>query len=153
MSSALVPALAVFALLGVVLAVVDVRTRRLPDAILMPGGAAAVLSLCAAAIGVGEPWRLLGVAGGAIGAFVTCLALHLARPASFGGGDVKLAGLCGAFLGWCGPEAVASGIAAGVVVGGVAAAGAVLAGARGATIAFGPFLVLGTWWRLLTGPW
>lgn len=106
---ALVPALAVFAVLGIVLAVVDVHTHRLPDVILLPGAAAVVLSLCVAAVWVGEPSRLLGVGGGAIGAFLVCFALHLARPASFGGGDVKLAGLCGALLGWGGVEAVASG--------------------------------------------
>jgi len=153
MPQALAPALGAFALLSVVLAVVDARTRRLPDALLLPGGAGVLVLALGAALVAGEPHRAVGVLGGAASSFLACLILHLARPAAFGGGDVKLAALCGAALGWVGPEAVASGIAVGFVVGGVAATGAVLAGARSAAIAFGPFLLFGTWWRLLSGPW
>lgn len=150
---ALGAALAVFAVLSVALAVTDVRSHRLPDRILLPGAFAVLaLSLSAAAV-TGTPDRVAGVCGGAMGAFAVCLAVHLARPADFGGGDVKLAGLCGAVLGWLGPEAVASGIALGFVAAGVAACGVVLAGARGEAIAFGPFLLIGTWARLLAGPW
>jgi prepilin signal peptidase PulO-like enzyme (type II secretory pathway) len=148
---ALVPALSVFAVLSGVLAVVDARTRHLPDAIVLPGGAAVVLLLGAAALAIGEPARLAGIGGGAVGAFTACLALHLARPAAFGGGDVKLAALCGAVLGWGGFEAVASGLALAFLAGGIGAAGALLASARGASIAFGPFLLFGAWWRVLTG--
>jgi leader peptidase (prepilin peptidase)/N-methyltransferase len=147
------PALAVFAALSVILAVTDVRTHRLPDRILLPGGTAVLTLLAAAAAVIGAPDRVAGLGGGAALAFAVCLAVHLARPAEFGGGDVKLAGLCGAVLGWYGPEAVASGIALGFVAGGVAAGGVVLAGVRGRAIAFGPFLLFGTWARLLAGPW
>lgn len=149
---ALAPALTVFAVLGVVLAVIDARTHRLPDAILVPGAGMVLILLGGAAVTIGEPLRAVGVAGGAAAAFLACLAVHLARPAAFGGGDVKLAGLCGAVLGWVGPEAVASGIALGFVAGGVAASGAVLAGMRSASIAFGPYLLVGAWGRLLAGP-
>ncbi|MDQ1137283.1 leader peptidase (prepilin peptidase)/N-methyltransferase [Microbacterium sp. SORGH_AS 1204] len=149
----LVPALVVFAMLSVVLTVVDVRTHRLPDGIVLPGGGIVLALMASAAVVIGSPHRLAGIAGGAAAAFVVCLAVHLARPAAFGGGDVKLAGICGGVLGWVGPEAAASGIALAFVAGGVAAAGTVAAGARGTTIAFGPFLLLGTWARLLSGPW
>ena len=149
---ALAPALTAFAVLGGVLAVVDARTHRLPDAILLPGGATVLVLLGGAAVTMGEPLRAVGVAGGAAGAFVACLTVHLARPSAFGGGDVKLAGLCGAVLGWIGPEAVASGIALGFIAGGIAATGAVLAGARDASIAFGPYLLAGAWARWLVGP-
>lgn len=149
---ALAPALTVFAVVGGVLAVIDARTHRLPDAVLVPGAGAVLLLLVGAAVTVGEPLRAVGVAGGAAGAFLACLAVHLARPDAFGGGDVKLAALCGAVLGWVGPEAVASGIALGFVAGGVAATGALLAGARGASMAFGPYLLIGAWARVLAGP-
>lgn len=148
----LAAALSVFAGLSVVLAMVDARTRRLPDAILVPGGAAVVVLLGGAAFAIGEPGRLAGIAAGALSAFAGCLAVHLARPAAFGGGDVKLAALCGAVLGWQGLEAVASGIALAFLAGGIGAAGVLLAGARGGSIAFGPFLLFGAWWRVITGP-
>ncbi|KTR96739.1 hypothetical protein NS220_00705 [Microbacterium testaceum] len=148
---ALAAALSVFGVLSVVLAVVDVRTRRLPDAIVLPGGAAVVLLLGAAALSTGDPSRLAGIGAGAVGAFGACLAVHLVRPAAFGGGDVKLAALCGAVLGWGGLEAVASGIALAFLAGGVGAVGTLLAGARGASIPFGPFLLFGAWWRVIAG--
>ncbi|KSU54332.1 prepilin peptidase [Microbacterium enclense] len=149
----LAPALAVFAVLSVALAVVDVRTHRLPDGILVPGGGIVLVLMAGAAAVTGSPHRLMGLGGGVVAAFVVCLAVHLARPAAFGGGDVKLAAVCGGVLGWVGPEAVASGIALAFVAGGMAGAGAVAAGARGTTIAFGPFLLGATWVRLLSGPW
>lgn len=147
----LAAALSVFAGLSVLLATVDARTRRLPDAILVPGGAAVVVLLVAAAVAIGEPARLVGIVAGALSAFAACLAVHLARPAAFGGGDVKLAALCGAVLGWGGLDAVASGIALAFVAGGIAATGVLLAGARRASIPFGPFLLFGAWWRVIAG--
>jgi leader peptidase (prepilin peptidase)/N-methyltransferase len=47
---------------------------------------------------------------------------------------------------------VASGIALGFIAGGVAATGALLAGMRGASIAFGPSLLVGAWARVLAEP-
>jgi prepilin signal peptidase PulO-like enzyme (type II secretory pathway) len=145
----LAPALSVFAVLSGVLALVDVRDRRLPDAVVLPGGAVVILLLSIAAAAVHEPSRSVGVVLGAAGAFLVCLAIHLARPADFGGGDVKLAGVCGAVLGWEGTGGVASGLCVGFVAGGIAAVGAVLAGARRMPLPFGPFLLFGTWWQVL----
>ncbi|MGX8249455.1 hypothetical protein, partial [Escherichia coli] len=82
-------------------------------------------------------------------AFLVCLALRVARPTAFGGGDVTLAGLAGTHLGWFGSDAVASGLAAGFLCGGAAGFGALLAAGRRAEFAFGPPLLLGTWWALL----
>lgn len=79
------------------LSVHDVRTRRLPNLLTLPG-AAAVLVL-AAANGRGAAALV-----GAVVLAATYLAVHLASPAGMGAGDVKLAlgmgGLSGAF----GPE-------------------------------------------------
>lgn len=150
-SSTALPALALslFAVVSVVLAVIDVRRRRLPDAVVLPATIAAVLVLSIAAAIVGRPARAADVALGALGAFGACLLVRLARPEAFGGGDVKLAALVGAHLGWFGPEAVASGIALGFVAAGCAAFGVVAAGGRGASLPFGPFLLLGAWVRVL----
>lgn len=142
-------ALAVFAVLSVVLAVIDHRHHRLPHALVLPGLALALTLLTSAALAAGETGRIAGVWGGAASAFLVCLALRVARPTAFGGGDVTLAALAGAHLGWFGPDAVASGVAAGFLCGGAAGLGALLAAGRRAEFAFGPPLLLGTWWALL----
>jgi leader peptidase (prepilin peptidase)/N-methyltransferase len=76
------------------LTVFDVRYRRLPNALTLPG-AAAVLAV---AVGCG---RGLPALAGALGLAALYLIVHLAIPAGLGAGDVKLAlgvgGLTGAF--------------------------------------------------------
>lgn len=144
-----VVAFALFAVVSAVLAVGDVRRRRIPDRVVLPATIVAVLLLAVAAARTGCPSRAAEVALGAAAAFGVCLLVRLARPEAFGGGDVKLAALVGAHLGWFGPEAVASGIALGFVAAGCAAVGVVAAGGRGASLPFGPFLLLGAWVRVL----
>ncbi|WJS92101.1 prepilin peptidase [Microbacterium testaceum] len=145
-------AAAVFAVASVGLVVVDVRTHRLPDAVVLSALVVVAGLLTAEALRVGDTPRAVGVVGGAGATFAVALALHLGRPGAFGGGDVKLAALVGAPLGWYGPEAVASGLLIALLLGGVAAAGVLLAGGRRVQIAYGPWLLLGAWLRLLSGP-
>ena len=77
-----------------VLSVYDIRERRLPNWLTMPG--AAVILAVAAAAGRGVPSVL-----GAIGLAGLYLAVHLIAPPAMGAGDVKLAaglgGLTGSF--------------------------------------------------------
>ena len=77
-----------------VLSVYDIRERRLPNWLTMPG--AALILAVAAAVGHGVPSLL-----GAVGLAGLYLAVHLISPAAMGAGDVKLAvgvgGLTGAF--------------------------------------------------------
>ena len=141
-------ALASFAVLSVVLAVVDLRHHRLPHVLVLPGLVLALALLNAAALAAGTPERGEGVWGGAATAFLVCLVLHRLRPADFGGGDVTLAALAGAHLGWFGADAVVRGLVAGFACGGAVAAAVLLAGARRAEVALGPPLLLGTWWVL-----
>jgi leader peptidase (prepilin peptidase)/N-methyltransferase len=78
----------------VVLCVYDIRERRLPNWLTMPG-AFAILAVAAVA-GRGAPAFL-----GAVGLAGLYVAVHLIAPAAMGAGDVKLAagvgGLTGAF--------------------------------------------------------
>ena len=78
----------------VVLCVYDIRERRLPNWLTMPG-ALAILAV-AAAVGCGVPALL-----GAVGLAGLYVVVHLISPAAMGAGDVKLAagvgGLTGAF--------------------------------------------------------
>lgn len=153
MPGPLVAAFALFAVVSVVLAVADVRTHRVPDAVVLPAAAVGVALLAAAAAERGDTARIAGVCLGAAGAFAACLLVHLARPSAFGGGDVKLAALVGAHLGWFGPDAVAFGLALGFAAAGVAGLGVIAAGARRVELPFAPFLLLGAWARVVTGPW
>lgn len=73
----------------------DLRHRRLPNWLTLPG--AGVILLGAVLAGRGGP-ALLGA--GALGAVY--LLVHLAAPAAMGAGDVKLAFGLGALTGWLG---------------------------------------------------
>jgi leader peptidase (prepilin peptidase)/N-methyltransferase len=68
----------------IALSVYDIRDRRLPNALTLPG--AAVILAAAALMGRGVP-ALIGA--GALAALY--LAVHLIAPAGMGAGDVKLA--------------------------------------------------------------
>jgi leader peptidase (prepilin peptidase)/N-methyltransferase len=77
-----------------VLSCYDVRHRRLPNALTLPG--AGVILLTAALAGRGQP-----ALAGAAALAAMYLLIHLASPAAMGAGDVKLAiglgGLAGCF--------------------------------------------------------
>jgi leader peptidase (prepilin peptidase) / N-methyltransferase len=75
----------------------DIRRRRLPNLLTLPG-AAAVLPAAALA---GRGWPALAGAGALAGVY---LLVHLVAPAAMGAGDVKLALGCGALAGCCGVE-------------------------------------------------
>lgn len=70
----------------------DVRVRRLPNLLTLPG--AAVILLAAAGAGRGEP-----ALAGAAALTATYLLVHLVSPAGMGAGDVKLAIGLGALAG------------------------------------------------------
>lgn len=140
-----------FAVLSVVLAVIDARTHRLPDKLVLPAYPVAAVVLLTAALLRGDPAQLIPVLGGALGLFAFYLALRMLQPGAMGGGDVKLAGLVGAFLGYHGWEAVLGGALAGFICGGLYAA--VLLATRRARassgVAFGPWMLLGAWAAIL----
>ena len=75
-----------------VLSVYDIRERRLPNWLTMPG--AAVILAVAAAAGRGMPALL-----GAVALASLYLVVHLLAPAAMGAGDVKLAAGVGALTG------------------------------------------------------
>ena len=117
--------------------VADLRTRQIPDGPLLVG--------LAVAIGGGvlvEPGSLPGRLLAALGAAGFLLAAALIRRDGMGLGDVKLAGVLGAYLGAGVIEALLIAFAAG------SAAGLALIArygwsARSRTIPFAPFLALG----------
>lgn len=129
--------------LGIALAVIDARTRRLPNRLVALLTAGGVLFLSSAAIvehDLPALWRALA---GLAMSFGVYLVISLAARGGLGAGDVKLAAPVGLYLGWLGWEALAAGIVLAFVIGGVA--GLVLAARkrriRGLTVPFGPFML------------
>lgn len=141
----------VVAALGVVMAYVDLRERRLPDWLTLPALAGAALLLAVAA-GVSGDWAAYGRAWVAAAAcFAFYLVLALARPADLGLGDVKLAAVLGLLLGWSGWPTVFLGVFCGFLVGGVAGVVLLVAGraSRRSSLPFGPPMLVGALVALL----
>lgn len=127
------------------LVVIDIRTHRLPNRIVLPTLAALVVLGGADAIVTGESTAMVRAAGGMLilGGFYA--ALRLLSREGMGGGDVKLAALIGLVLGWHSWQALAVGAASAFVLGALYAISLMaLRRADGSTrIAFGPWMILG----------
>jgi leader peptidase (prepilin peptidase)/N-methyltransferase len=139
------PAFLLLAVAAVLLTVVDLQHRLLPNRVVLPALAGGVVLLLLPALADGAWDQLLRAALGAAALFATYLALALASPGGLGMGDVKLAALLGLYLGWLGWAAVVLGALAGFVVQ-AAVALALLAtrriGLRG-ELPFGPAMLAG----------
>lgn len=150
------PELAVWLLLapvGVLLAAVDLRVRRLPDPLTLPlaATALALLGLAALLPEHAGHWRTALYGALALGAGYYLL--YLINPGGMGFGDVKLAVGAGAVLGWYGWPTVLLGSFAGFLLGALYGGLLVLArrADRKTAVPFGPFLLAGVLTGLLIG--
>jgi leader peptidase (prepilin peptidase)/N-methyltransferase len=139
------PAFLFLAGVGVLLAVIDLQHRKLPNRVLVPSVAVGAALLTVAAVGE-HAWPALLHAGlGGFAYFAVFLVMALISPKSLAMGDVKLAALLGLHLGWLGWSAVVLGAAAGFVV--QASVALVLLALRRVTLRgelpFGPAMLLG----------
>jgi leader peptidase (prepilin peptidase) / N-methyltransferase len=138
---------------GMLLALIDLRHRLLPDRVVLPSLGIGLVLLAVAALGEGG-WPSLGRAVlGALVLFAAFLVLALISPASLGMGDVKLAALLGLYLGWLGWTAVVWGAAAGFVVQALLALALLAArriGLKG-ELPFGPAMLLGAALAVMAG--
>jgi leader peptidase (prepilin peptidase)/N-methyltransferase len=143
--AALAAALALFAVVGVRLSVIDIRTHRLPNRIIFPSYPAAAVLLGAAAALAGEWFRLASMAGGAAALWLAYFGVRTAYPAGMGFGDVKLAGLLGLYLGFAGWPFLVWGTFAAFLLGGLWGLGLVVSrrGTAASAIPFGPFMIGG----------
>lgn len=151
--TALIVAYLYFAGISVVLTLIDLDTHRLPNAIVLPSYLVGVV-LLAIGSALTADWTALVRAGAGMAVlYVFYFALRLVQRDGMGGGDVKLAGVIGLYLGYVGWEALVVGALAAFVLGGVFGVVLMLlrrAGRRTA-IPFGPWMILGAWTGLLVG--
>lgn len=141
------------AAISIALTMIDLDTRRLPNAIVLPGYIVLGVLFTAACL-FGVPWEaLLRAAIGGAALFAFYWLLRAIRPGGMGGGDVKLAGVLGAALGFVGWGALIVGAFAAFVVGGVVGIALMIGGraTRKTAIPFGPFMVVGAWLGIVAG--
>jgi leader peptidase (prepilin peptidase)/N-methyltransferase len=142
--SPVLPAYWLLAALAVVLTVIDLQHRRLPDPLTLPAYPATVVLLGAAALAVpGGARHFLGALAGMAVAWLIFVLLALVYPAGLGWGDVKLSGVLGLYLGWLGAAAVAAGLLGAFVLAALTGLGLIVAGkaTRKTQIPFGPFML------------
>ena len=153
---ALAPAWIVLAWIAAPIVRTDVARHRIPDVLNVAAGAAGAVLLLVPWDGAayGRAWL------GALAVTAAMLVLALIGPSGLGMGDVKLAPALGLYLGYLGWSALVVGVAAGFVLGALAALGLLareafarrpLAGALRKALPFGPFLLLGTLVGLASG--
>ena len=142
------------AAISIALTLIDLEHQRLPDAIVLPSIAVVTVLLGLAAALTGNWAQLVSTLAGAAILFVAYFTIVLIYPRGLGGGDVKLAPLLGAALGFVGWDALAVGAFAGFVLGAFYGLSliALRRGGRKTEIPFGPFMIAGAWLGLWVGP-
>jgi leader peptidase (prepilin peptidase)/N-methyltransferase len=147
------PAYCVLAASFVAISAIDIEHLRIPSPLVYSTGALGVPLLVLAAAGTHHFSGLLSALFGGAGAYAVFFALFFAVPKGIGFGDVRLAGLCGGFLGFFGYREVIVGFLVSFIVAGVPAAIllAMRKVQRRTQIPFGPFLAAGTIITVLFG--
>jgi leader peptidase (prepilin peptidase) / N-methyltransferase len=131
-----------FAVTGALVSAADLADRRVPNQIVLPAYPITAGLLAFASVS-GSWWPLAraGIAAAVLGGFY--LILGLAFPAGMGLGDVKWAGVIGAFLGWLDWSAVPTGTLIAFLGAAVTVVAARIAGRRLASLPMAPFMTLG----------
>ena len=141
---ALIPALVLVCAL-VSLAIIDLEHRLLPNVLVGPAALAGLaLSI------VADPAGWWAYPASALVLAAAMLGLALIRPGGMGMGDVKMAGMLGAFLGPYAALAVFLGALVGAVTGGLLMAAG--KAQRQSALPFGTFMALGGLVSLFAGP-
>ncbi|WP_350352019.1 A24 family peptidase [Microbacterium sp. A8/3-1] len=143
------------ALLGIGgwLTVIDIRTHRLPNRIVLPTLASLILLVVIDAVVSAQSAPMIRALLGLLVLAGFYALLRLISRSGMGGGDVKLAAVIGLVLGWHGWQQLAIGAASAFVLGSLfALALMLLRRADGATrIAFGPWMIAGALLGILVG--
>jgi len=150
----ILPAYAVLAASMVAVTAIDLEHLRIPTRLIYGTALVGAPLLVLASAGTHRWSALITAAVGAAAAFAAFFALFTAVPKGIGFGDVRLAGLCGGFLGWVGYREVAAGVLLGFVLAGIPAVVLLLLHRvnRRTQFPFGPFLAGSTMITVLWGP-
>ncbi len=141
------------AAVGLALALIDLETRRLPNAIVLPSYVVVGVGLTLASAATQDWAALVRALVGGAALWLLYFMLVVVKPGGMGFGDVKLAGILGGALAWLGWGALAVGGFAAFLVGGLVAVALMLTGqARvGTAIPFGPWMVVGAFIGIAAG--
>lgn len=137
------PAFWLFAVVGVGLAIIDVRSRRLPHRLTGLVCVSSALCFMADATQGGTVGPLLRAVGSGAATATILLLLALALPGQLGLGDVALASVVTFTLGWLGLQTALTGLLAGLLLQSATAIVAKLRHRSGTTMPMGPALVAG----------
>ncbi|MDQ7878092.1 prepilin peptidase [Microbacterium sp. QXD-8] len=142
-----------FAAISIVLTLIDLDTHRLPNSIVLPSYLVAGILFTVSAWLIGDWELLLRAAIGMVVMYVFYFLLRSVRRGGMGGGDVKLAGVIGVYLGWVGWGALAVGAFAAFLYGGLFGIALLLLrrAGRKTAIPFGPWMILGAWTGVFAG--
>lgn len=135
------PAYCAFAILGVGLAIIDVRRQRLPYVLTGSALIVHLLAYGAAAVSADDFTPLLRAIGAGLATTTAMLIISLVLPGQLGLGDVALTGVIATSLGALGWTTVLHGILGGLLVQAIGAI--VLRSTAGQTLPMGPALIAG----------
>jgi len=149
------PAYLYFAAAGIALAMIDIDVKRLPDKIVLPSYAIVAMLLTIATFGADDWWPLARAAIGAAALFAFYFAIVVAVPAGMGFGDVKLAGVLGALMGYLSWSALVVATFGAFLLGAIVGVALIVAnrGGRKTAIPFGPFMIAAALITVFAGGW
>ena len=149
----LLPTLLVVGSAGLALAAIDLDHHRLPNAIVYPLYPVVLAGLCLAALVGPQAW-LAALVGAGLWLLVIGGLWLASGGRGMGLGDVKLAPVLGAVLGWLSVGVAVIGLFTAFVLGAIVGLALMLAGRAGrrSRIPFGPYLVAGYLLAIFVGP-
>jgi leader peptidase (prepilin peptidase)/N-methyltransferase len=146
---------------GTALFLIDIDCQRLPDAIVWPSWVVTLVCLGAAAMFTTGGADHLAHAGwgaltfGVVYALIYFGSMLFYAGGGMGRGDLKLAPVLGAALGWFGWGSTLVGLMSAFFIGGAVSVGLIMFSKLGrkSKVPHGPFMLAGTLVGLLFGPW
>ena len=129
----------------VLVSIIDIRERRIPNAITYPAIFFALLFLSTVGTFLDSGPKLSRALIGLFVTFGVFLSLHVISPNGIGLGDVKLSALLGLSLGWISIDALIFGLFAIFIISGLYSLVLIIRNPRmlSASIPFAPFMTLG----------